>query len=100
MSVKPGQYSDQKEVFADPEEEECEYDIMLARTICLHSRIAWEKKRNASGCLEFQGTEFAAKDKAKFKATRKKDTYEVTISFTGTFVSTEVKNFVLSLRPP
>jgi len=102
-----GQYSDQKEVFADPEEEECEYDITLARSICLHSRIAWEKKRKASGHLEFQGTEFAAKDKAGFKATRNlkkgsKDTYEVTISFTlivggkeQSAISAEVRNFVV-----
>jgi hypothetical protein len=106
-----GQYSDQKKVFADPEEEKCEYDIALARTIGLHSRIAWEKERKASGHLEFQGTGFAANDEAKFNATRKegsKDTYEVTISFTSTLivggnqpsVSAEVRNFVLSFRPP
>ena len=106
-----GQYSDQKASggFADPKEEECEYGITLARTICLHSSIAWEKKRKASGHLEFRGTEFADKDEATFKATLKEgsnDNYEVTISFTLTIggiqqsVSAEVRNFVLSFRPP
>ena len=81
----------------------------FARTICLHSKIAWEKKRKASGHLEFQGTAFADKDEATFKATLKEgsnDTYEVTISFALIIggiqqsVSAAVRDFVLSFRPP
>lgn len=96
--------------------DECQYDTMLGRAICLHSRIVKEQKangnlENGNAQLKFAG--FAVNSPATFTVTKTKngDAYDVTISFFE-FDSTKsidgvvysyaagVRSLILSFRPP
>lgn len=95
--------------------DKCQYDTMLGRAICLHSRIA--KERKAKGNLEngsaqskpkFAG--FANNGPATFNVTKTKngDAYDVIISFSDGggiggveyFYTARVRSLILSFRPP
>ena len=95
--------------------DECQYDTMLRRAICLHSRIVEEREANGdleNGNLE-NGNKFAGfvdKSSATFTVTKTKngDAYDVIISiFEGKSIdgveysyAAGVRSLILSFRPP